>query len=92
MLISKLTNTKKILIAHHLDDFIETSIMQLRKNHFRNFYGIKQINYYKNLMIYRPLLKKIDKNEILNYCKIHQLKFGIDETNFDLNYERNYIR
>ena len=92
LLISKLTNTKRILIAHHLDDFIETSIMQLRKNHFRNFYGIKQINYYKNLMIYRPLLKKIDKNEILNYCKIHQLKFGIDETNFDLNYERNYIR
>ena len=56
--IARLINTKRILIAHHLDDFIETSIMQIRKNHFRNFYGIKKNSYYKKLKIARPFLKK----------------------------------
>ena len=92
LLISNLTNTHQILMAHHLDDFIETSLMQITKHQFRNFYGIKKINYYKNLKIIRPFINQILKNDLINYCIKNKIKYGIDETNFDLKYERNYVR
>lgn len=90
--ISKITNTKKIYIAHHKDDFIETAIRQIRKHHDRYFYGIKSNNNYGNLKVFRPFLHKYWKDDILAYCAKNKIMYGIDETNYQIKYERNYIR
>lgn len=99
-------NTKvKIATAHTLSDSVETIILNLAKGtSVDGLCGIPPVrevilNEIKNpktgefskLKIIRPLiyLKKI---EILEYCKINELKFIEDSSNFEDKYTRNKIR
>jgi len=45
----------------------------------------------KSGFILRPLIN-IKKSEILNYLKENNLEYKIDETNFDTEITRNYLR
>lgn len=89
--ISKKLRNNNLLVAHNLDDFIETAYMQLKRNSNKLFYGIQRKSKYKNLLIYRPLIN-IRKKELQHYCLMHNIPFGIDETNFSNVYERNLVR
>jgi tRNA(Ile)-lysidine synthase len=90
---SKKYKVKTVLVAHHLDDFLETCIMQEEKKSIRLFYGMHENSEYKGLKIYRPLLKKkLTKKHIISYCAKNSIPFGIDETNFHDKYTRNKIR
>ncbi|WP_052664049.1 tRNA lysidine(34) synthetase TilS [Mycoplasmoides alvi] len=89
--IAKQYNIKTILVAHNLNDFIETAIMQILKKKLTLFLGIKQYSKYHDLYIYRPFIN-IWKKDLLNYCLSNSVPFGIDESNFSLKYERNIIR
>lgn len=77
-----------IITAHHLDDNIETFLMN-----FIRGTGLKGLTCMqtKSSEIFRPLLKTT-KEEILNYLKKKSIKFCIDKTNFDSTYTRNNIR
>ena len=89
-LCSKL-NIKKVLVAHHLDDHIETYLMQIKRNTSVSYYGIsKKINI-NNMIVYRPLLSKT-KSQLLSYAKKHNVPYGIDESNLSNYYERNRVR
>ncbi|QMT98501.1 tRNA lysidine(34) synthetase TilS [Mycoplasma tullyi] len=79
------------LIAHHKDDFLETAIMQYKKNQELLFFGLHEESTYQSLKIYRPLLD-FWKDEILSYLDKNKIAFGIDESNFSLTYQRNKIR
>ena len=46
----------------------------------------------QHLIIHRPFLDKYSKNDLINYCHTHHLSYGIDETNNNPKYLRNYIR
>jgi tRNA(Ile)-lysidine synthase len=46
-----------ILIAHNKDDFLETALMQKKRNSKTLFLGIQKKSKYKNIQIYRPLLQ-----------------------------------
>ena len=91
-LVANLTNHHKLLMAHHLDDYLETGLMQIIKHRSLFHYGIKKHNLIKHLFIIRPFLDKYTKNDLINYCHAHYLKYGIDETNNDPKYLRNYLR
>lgn len=91
-LIANITNHHHILMAHHLDDYLETAIMQLTSHRSLFHYGIVKNNEIKHLIINRPFLKKYWKIDLVNYCQKHHLSYGIDETNNDPQYFRNYVR
>lgn len=81
-------NFTKIATAHHSDDSVETILMNLsRKTGLKGLLGIPV----KNKNIIRPLLFA-SKDEILEYCKINNLEFRTDKTNFETDFQRNKIR
>ena len=84
-------NSKYLLTAHHGDDLIETIMMKIIRGNIDNLVGFKKISKRDNYYIYRPLITKTKEN-ILSYCKIHNIKYAIDKTNFDDTYTRNRIR
>lgn len=76
---------KYIVTAHHLDDALETLLINLIRGTGRR--GVlKETNEIK-----RPLLK-MTKSEIVDYAKTHKLKWREDFTNKDNRYLRNYVR
>jgi len=79
---------KKIILAHHLDDQIETFLMRLiRGTGLTGLSSMKEIsdNYF------RPLLS-IEKKEIIEYLKKNKLNWREDESNSDIKFTRNFIR
>ncbi|WP_426461280.1 tRNA lysidine(34) synthetase TilS [Mycoplasma hafezii] len=90
--VSNKIGAEYLLLAHHLDDFLETAIMQKRSQRITSFYGIKKINKVNNLIIYRPFVNKYFKNTILRKCKKEGIPFYCDYTNELPKYTRNKIR
>lgn len=81
-------NASHILTAHHLDDNMETFLMNfLRGTGLKGLSGMQ----YKSNFILRPLLE-MTKEEIVSYLKKNSIKFCIDKTNFDESFTRNAIR
>jgi tRNA(Ile)-lysidine synthetase-like protein len=77
-----------ILTAHHLDDSIETVLLNLTRGaRLRGLSGI-QAQYGA---IIRPLLA-LSKTEIREYAEEHAIPYREDATNTDPNYPRNRIR
>ncbi|MCQ3907566.1 MAG: tRNA lysidine(34) synthetase TilS [Mycoplasmoidaceae bacterium] len=82
---------RNLLIAHNLNDFLETAIMQENRKSLNFYYGIKPLSKYKTLTIYRPLITEL-KSELEKYCKLHNIAYAIDSSNATDLYERNRIR
>ena len=77
-----------LLTAHHLDDSLETFILNLsRASGIEGLTGIKA----SNDIIARPLLI-FSKNQILNYAKNNNIHWREDSTNIKDDYQRNLIR
>ena len=81
-------NSDKILLAHHLDDKIETFFFNLARGSKITWLVNMQE---KSWAILRPLLN-ITKNEILDYLHKNNLEYQIDKTNFENDYTRNKLR
>ncbi|WP_406614095.1 tRNA lysidine(34) synthetase TilS [Mycoplasma corogypsi] len=81
-----------LLIAHHLDDFLETAILQTNSNRKVRFYGIKSQTKLYGMNIYRPFLYKYFKSTILKKCKKNNITFQTDYTNGTDKYTRNAVR
>ena len=80
-----------LLVAHQEDDLIETYLMQKRRKNLVNYFGIKEISYFTDVEIIRPLLK-YRKGELLMYCKMFNVPYAIDKTNLEDHFLRNQIR
>lgn len=77
-----------LLTAHHLDDSIETLLMNFfRGTGIRGLQGIPL----KAGYIRRPLLFAT-KKEILEFLIVHNLEYVEDSTNLTEDYTRNYFR
>ena len=81
----------KVLVAHHKDDLLETYLMQKNKNLGVDYYGLKKEIVINGIDVYRPLLK-YSKDELIEYCRKHNIEYGIDESNLKNDYTRNKIR
>lgn len=90
--VAKKYRIKKLLTAHHKDDFLETALMQYRSKREPKYFGIKQKNKIFDLTIYRPLLHKFTKREIERFLHQHHIEYSIDESNLKMIYTRNKIR
>ncbi len=80
-----------VLLAHHLDDHLETYMMQKQRHSQGEYYGIKEDAYLYGCRIIRPLMK-YTKQDLLAYCIEHHVPYGFDESNFSDDYTRNRIR
>lgn len=82
---------KSIYVAHNLDDYAETALMQFNRNSQALYFGIKKENLINGLLIIRPLIN-IRKKTLENYCLKNNIPFGIDESNLSDAYTRNKTR
>lgn len=80
-----------VLLAHHLDDHLETYLMQQERGSPGVYYGIQEATVIYGCRILRPLMM-YTKQELLAYCIEHQVPYGFDESNFTDDYARNRIR
>ena len=80
-----------VLIAHNLDDLIETFLLQKERNSYVSFYGLKTLSYQKDMCLIRPLLS-YRKKDLEIYCLKNNIPFNIDKSNFDNSYKRNKLR
>ena len=82
----------KIVVAHHLDDQVETIIMRLiRGTSFSGYAGIPSIRKDRNISIIRPLMK-VSKKDILDYARDHNIVYYEDLSNSEDFYTRNRYR
>jgi tRNA(Ile)-lysidine synthase len=79
-----------VAVAHHLDDQVETLLLQLIRGA-----GIKGLaampSHHAKRRLLRPLLD-VTKAEIEAYAKLHHLQWVEDESNLNSSYDRNYLR
>lgn len=80
-----------VLVAHHLDDVLETYLMQRARRSIPAYYGIKQRVMLHGVVVERMLLG-YSKTALISYCKQHQVPYFIDESNASDRYTRNRIR
>lgn len=79
---------KYIATAHNTNDLLETMILRLTKG--TGPYGLVGMNPISGRFI-KPLLF-FTRDEIENYAKFKKLCFVTDASNFDVKYNRNFIR
>jgi len=82
---------KYLAVAHHLNDSLETYLLQKRRKSIVKHYGLDYHTTLMNMNIIRPLIN-ISKNDLLEYCHINNIEYSIDVSNYDNKYERNKIR
>lgn len=80
----------KCVVAHHLDDVIETYYLQLKRGYV-SYYGLKVETKIKGVTIVRPMLG-VSKKELEEYNRAKGVPYSIDITNYDKRYSRNKIR
>lgn len=90
--VAKKENIKNILIAHHLDDLIETYYLQKQSKRVNEYIGlVDERLFVDDIFLNRPLLK-YEKSELLQYCLENNIDYSIDLTNFENIHKRNILR
>ncbi|MBR2454271.1 MAG: tRNA lysidine(34) synthetase TilS [Clostridia bacterium] len=87
-LLSENSEYTRIATAHNANDNAETVLFNLARGG-----GIKGISGIppKRDNIVRPLIY-VTRKQIEEYCRVKELKYVTDKTNFSTDYSRNYIR
>ncbi|PYE31176.1 tRNA(Ile)-lysidine synthase [Idiomarina fontislapidosi] len=82
-----------ILLGQHRNDQIETFLLQLKRGSGpRGLASMAEVQpFVGQRKLVRPLLE-VSKNEILAYAHANQLIWIEDDTNYDTQIERNYLR
>ncbi len=90
--IIKENSYKNLITAHQLNDKLEWFLMQLTKGAgLVELFGLKDIIKKENYIIIRPLLK-YSKYELKKFLDERDIKYFIDNSNFNYKYKRNYFR
>lgn len=89
--IVKENDCEGVLVAHHMDDVLETYIMQKRSHRTPTQYGIKADVELFGVRVKRVLLDQ-SKAALKSYCIENDVPYYEDESNFSDAYERNRIR
>ncbi len=89
---AKKHQTNQVVLAHHLDDQVETYLMRLIEGSpLQNLTGMSKVSTMNSVRVIRPLLD-IPKSTIEAYAKEHNIKYFQDVTNTLNHYKRNRIR
>jgi tRNA(Ile)-lysidine synthase len=83
---------KNLLLAHQLNDKLEWFLMQLSKGAgLKELLSFEKIEKKEFFTFHRPLIE-ISRDEIEEYLQQNEIKYFIDESNFNTKYRRNYFR
>jgi tRNA(Ile)-lysidine synthase len=79
-----------LVLAHHADDQAETFLLQLIRG--AGVKGLSSMAHFDaTKKLWRPLLNQ-SKSDIESYAKQHKLKWIEDESNQNIDFDRNFIR
>ena len=79
-----------VVLAHHEDDQAETFLLQLIRG--AGVKGLSSMAHFDDSRgLWRPLLN-VTRIDIESYAKKHQLKWIEDESNLNIDFDRNFIR
>lgn len=84
-------NAKGLIVAHHLDDSLETYLLQKKRKSIVRHYGITYHTSLMEMEVYRPLLD-YRKRDLLEFCQKNRVPYSVDYTNNLPKYQRNIIR
>ena len=85
-------NYCSLLTAHQLNDKLEWFLMQLTKGAgLTELFGMEEKSYRNNYEVLKPLLNH-SKKTLQNYLDDKNIKYFIDQSNYDEKYKRNYFR
>lgn len=83
----------QILLAHHLDDQLETILLAMKRGAGSlRLGGILPITEAPDGKTYNRPLLNATKDQILEYAKERNLSWVEDESNADSSYDRNFLR
>ena len=86
---------ENIVLAHHLDDHLETYWWQKNRQSLVENWGltfkVRWEKATKTIYLFRPLLS-LSKEEIFQHLVAKKLTFARDSTNYSLVYQRNVLR
>jgi len=77
-----------VALAHHADDQAETILYRILRG--TGVKGLGGMSVYADHLI-RPMLS-VTKREIQQFADDNTIKYVVDTTNFDTDYDRNYLR
>ena len=81
-----------LVLAHHGDDNLETILMRMtRGSSLIGYSGILACFEKNGYSVIRPLLRN-SKQDIINYQKLHKIKYYEDDSNSHKDYTRNRYR
>jgi tRNA(Ile)-lysidine synthase len=84
------TKTDLVVLAHHEDDQAETFLLQLIRG--AGVKGLSSMAHFDDSRrLWRPLLNA-SRIDIESYAKKHKLKWIEDESNQNIDFDRNFIR
>jgi tRNA(Ile)-lysidine synthase len=84
------TKTDLVVLAHHEDDQAETFLLQLIRG--AGVKGLSSMAHFDaTRRLWRPLLNA-SRIDIESYAKKHKLKWIEDESNQNIDFDRNFIR
>ena len=84
------SKTDLVVLAHHEDDQAETFLLQLIRG--AGIKGLSSMAHFDDKRkLWRPLLNA-SRIDIESYAKKHQLKWIEDESNQNIDFDRNFIR
>lgn len=85
-------NYESLVTAHQLNDKLEWFLMQFTKGAgLTELVGMEEKSYKNHYQVHKPLLS-LSKKKLKKYLDGLNLKYFIDESNFDEKYTRNYFR
>lgn len=84
-------NAKGVMIAHHLNDSMETYLFHKERNSLSETIGIKEKGKVLEVEVYRPFLN-IFKKDLYAYNHQHNIPYREDSSNTNTSYTRNKIR
>lgn len=86
-------NIKSIMLAHHIDDKIETFLINsMRGTGLRGLTSMQEFSEKNGVEFFRPMIDCIEKSQILEFMTQNQIPWFEDKTNQDTKFTRNSIR
>jgi len=90
--ISRHFKIKKLALAHHKDDLIETVLMRIiRGTGLKGLRAFSAKSKYKGLTVIRPHIE-LNKEDIVKWLENKNIAYCLDKTNFEDKFLRNRIR
>ena len=86
----------EIYLGHHMEDSIETWMLQRKRHGLPDYYGLQGSSMYQGVSLMRPFLRpefmSWTKKDFETFCQDQNIPYGIDESNLEDSYERNKLR